>query len=193
MIDQILLRLKNHAWNSTWREGEDLARDNIKADATLQDHHVAWELLKEAAKVSRLTYPSPPRTGYPITSSLPAAPDDVSQWQILSAYLRGEIDSLPSVETKPSRPTSRQIDRAELILYLWHNYSLARKGDRSRIKRAVYMKANGVRTIRIASITGLTTKQIRSAQVEACEDIVDRIFKYLGKTVDRSFFNPHSL
>lgn len=188
MIDQILLRLKNHAWDKTWRDGEDLARDNIKADATLREHHVAWELLKEAAKVSRLTYPAPPRTGFPSTSSLPDAPDDITQWQLLSAYLRGDIESLPSSETKPSRPTSVQIDRAELILYLWHRYSLARKGDRSRIKRAVYMKANGVRTLRIANITGLTTKQIRTAQVEASEDIVDQIFKYTRKSVDRTFY-----
>ena len=193
MIDQILLRLKNHTWDSTWRDGEDLARDNIKADATLKDHHVAWELLKEAAKVSRLTYPAPPRTGFPSTSSLPDAPDDITQWQLLSAYLRGEIESLPSSQTKPSRPTSVQIDRAELILYLWHHYSLRRKGDRSRIKRAIYMKANGVRTLRIANITGLTTKQIRTAQVEACEDIVEQINKYNRKMVDRAFLNPHPL
>jgi len=188
MIDQISLRLKNHAWNSTWRDGEDLARDNIKADATLQNYHVAWELLKDAAKVSRLTYRAPPRTGFPSTSSLPAASDDVTQWQLLSAYLRGEIESLPSSQGKPSQPSSLQIDRAELILYLWHNYSLARKGDRSRIKRAVYMKANGVRTSRIADITGLTTRQIRSAQVEASEDMVEQIFRYSRKNVDRAFF-----
>lgn len=187
MIDQILLRLKNHAWNKTWRDGEDLARDNIKSDATLRNHHVAWELLKEAAKVSRLTYRAPPRTGFPGKSSLPDAPDDVTQWQLLSAYLRGEIESLPSSQTRPSRPTSVQIDRAELVLYLWHHHALRRKGDRSRIKRAVYMKANGVRTMRIASVTGLTTKQIRTAQVEASEDIVDQIFRYTRKSVDRSF------
>jgi hypothetical protein len=172
MIDQILLRLKNHAWDSTWRDGEDLARDNIKADATLKEHHVTWELLKEAAKVS---------------------PDDVTQWQLLSAYLRGEIESLPSSQTKPSRPTSVQIDRAELILYLWHHYSLRRKGDKSRIKRAVYMKANGVKTIKIANITGLTTKQIRTAQVEACEDIAEQILRLNTKMVDRAFLNPQTL
>ena len=193
MIDQILLRLKNHPWTNTWRDGEELARDNIKADATLKEHHVAWELLKEAARVSRLTYRAPPRTGFPSTSSLPDAPDDVTQWQLLSAYLRGEIESLPSSQTKPSRPSSVQIDRAELILYLWHTYSLRRKGDRSRIKRAVYMKANGVRTIQIANITGLTTKQIRTAQVEACEDIVEQINRYETKMVDRSFLNHQTL
>ena len=193
MIDQILLRLKNHAWDSTWRDGEDLARDNIKADATLKEHHVTWELLKEAAKVSRLTYPAPPRTGFPSTSSLPDSPDDVTQWQLLSAYLRGEIESLPSSQTKPSRPTSVQIDRAELILYLWHHYSLRRKGDKSRIKRAVYMKANGVKTIKIANITGLTTKQIRTAQVEACEDIAEQILRLNTKMVDRAFLNPQTL
>ncbi|MBQ59112.1 MAG: hypothetical protein CMA66_01025 [Euryarchaeota archaeon] len=188
MIDQIILKIKNHNWHKTLRDGEQLALDNKKADAVLRDHHIAWELLKEAAKVSRLTYPAPPRTGFPSTSSLPDAPDDVTQWQLMSAYLRGDIESLPSSETKASRPSSEQIDRSELILYLWHHYALIRKGDRSRIKRAVYLKANGVKTQRIGAITGLTTKQILSAQTEAGQDIIDHIFTYSHKTVDLSFF-----
>jgi len=193
MIDQITLKIKNHNWHKTLRDGEQLALDNKKADAVLKDHHIAWELLKEAAKVSRLTYPAPPRTGFPSTSSLPDAPDDVTQWQLMSAYLRGDIESLPSSETKASRPSSEQIDRSELILYLWHHYALMRLGDRSRIKRAVYLKANGVKTQRIGAITGLTTKQILSAQTEAGNDIIEQIYYYTMSGVDRSFFSPQTL
>ena len=188
MIDQITLKIKNHNWNKTLRDGETLALDNKKADAVLKDHHIAWELLKEAAKVSRLTYSAPPRTGFPSTSSLPDAPDDVTQWQLMSAYLRGDIESLPSSQTKDSRPSSEQIDRSELILYFWHHHALIRKGDRSRIKRAVYLKANGVKTQRIGAVTGLTTKQILSAQTEAAEDIIQHIYRYTKSGVDLSFF-----
>ena len=188
MKNQILLKIKNHNWQKTLRDGETLALDNKKADAVLRDHHIAWELLKEAAKVSRLTYSAPPRTGFPSTSSLPDAPDDVTQWQLMSAYLKGDIESLPSSQTKASRPSSEQIDRSELILYLWHHYALIRKGDRSRIKRAVYLKANGVKTQKIGAITGLTTRQILSAQTEASHDIMERILSYNYKTVDLSFF-----
>lgn len=193
MIDQIILKIKNHNWQKTLKDAETLALDNKKADAVLRDHHLAWELLKEAAKVSRLTYPAPPRTGFPSTSSLPDAPDDITQWQLMSAYLKGDIESLPSSQTKASRPSSEQIDRSELILYLWHHYALMRLGDRSRIKRAVYLKANGVKTQRIGAITGLTTKQILTAQTEAGQDIIEQIFKFAQRRVDRSFFSPHAI
>jgi len=188
MIDQIILKIKNHDWQKTLRDGEALALDNKKADAVLRDHHIAWELLKEAAKVSRLTYSAPPRTGFPSTSSLPDAPDDVTQWQLMSAYLKGDIESLPSSQTKASRPTSEQIDRSELILYFWHHHALIRKGDRSRIKRAVYLKANGVKIQKISGITGLTTKQILRAQTEAGQDIIEHIDRYTKSGVDLSFF-----
>ena len=183
----IEIRLRNHDWSKTLRDAEDLAKDNKKADAALRDHHLGFELLREAAHVSRIAYPAPPRSGWPTTSSLPDAPDDVTQWQLMSAYLKGDLESLPSSETKPSRPSAEQIDRAELVLHLWHNYALVRKGDRSRIKKAVYLKACGLNTQKIASITGLTVRQIRSAQVEAAQDIVGQIDKYTKFCVDMSF------
>ena len=59
------------------------------------------------------------------------APDDVTQWQLLLAYLKGELETLPSSDMKPSRPSAEQIDRADLILHLWHHHALARKGERA--------------------------------------------------------------
>jgi len=92
----IQIRLVNHDWPRTLREAEQLALDNIKADAKVSDKHIGWELLREAARVSRISYPAPPRTGFPTSSSLPDAPDDVTQWQLLSAYLKGDLEMLPS-------------------------------------------------------------------------------------------------
>ena len=183
----IQIRLKNHDWSKTLRDAENAAKDNKKADATLKDHHIGWELLREAAHVSRMAYPAPPRSGWPTTSSLPDAPDDITMWQLMSAYLKGDLESLPSSETKPSRPSAEQIDRAEVVLHLWHHHALIRKGDKSRIKSAVYLKALGLNTLKIAGITGLTVRQIRSAQVEAAQDIVDQINKYTKFCVDMSF------
>ena len=187
MKTSIEIRIRNHDWTRTIRDAEDTAKDNKKSDAVLKDHHIGWELIREAAHVSRIAYPAPPRSGWPTTSSLPDAPDDVTQWQLMAAYLKGDLESLPSSETKPSRPSAEQIDRAEVILHLWHHYALARKGDRSRIKRAVYLKALGLNTLKIAGITGLTVRQIRSAQVEAAQDIVSQIDKYTKFCVDMSF------
>ena len=50
----IQIRLKNHDWSKTLRDAESAAKDNKKADATLKDYHIGWELLREAAHVSKM-------------------------------------------------------------------------------------------------------------------------------------------
>ena len=181
MITSLSIRMQNHDWQRTLREAEQLALDNIKADAKVSAKHLGWELLLEAARVSRISYPAPPRTGFPTSSSLPDAPDDVTQWQLLSAYLKGELETLPSSDMKPSRPSAEQIDRADLILHLWHHHALARVGDKSRLKRGVYLKANGMHPQKIAHILGINSRQLKRAQDEASLDIVyeiEKITKY---------------
>jgi len=181
MITSLSIRMQNHDWQRTLRAAEQLALDNIKADAKVSDKHIGWELLREAARVSRISYPAPPRTGFPTSSSLPDAPDDVTQWQLLSAYLKGELETLPSSDMKPSRPSAEQIDRADLILHLWHHHALARKGDKSRLKRGVYLKANGMHPQKISHILGINSRQLKRAQDEASLDIVyeiEKITKY---------------
>jgi len=177
----IQIRLANHDWPKTLRAAESAALDNIKADARLSDKHIGWQLIRDAAHVSRISFPAPPRTGFPSSSSLPDAPDDITQWQLLSAYLKGDLESLPSADMKPSRPSAEQIDRAELILHLWHHNALARKGDKSRLKRAVYLKASGMHPQKIAHVIGVNTRQLKRAQDEAALDIVyeiEKITKY---------------
>ena len=181
MITSLTIRMQNHDWPRTLREAEQLALDNIKADAKVSAKHLGWELLREAARVSRISYPAPPRTGFPTSSSLPDAPDDVTQWQLLSAYLKGELETLPSSDMKPSRPSAEQIDRADLILHLWHHHALARVGDKSRLKRGVYLKANGMHPQKISHILGINSRQLKRAQDEASLDIVyeiEKITKY---------------
>ena len=177
MSHPIQIRMRNHDWRRTLQDAETIAKDSIKADAVLNDKHIGWALLKEAARVSRISYPAPPRTGFPTSSSLPDAPDTVSQWQLLSAYLRGELETLPSKEMKPSRPSAEQIDRADLILHLWHHHALARVGDKSRLKRGVYLKANGMHPQKISHILGINSRQLKRAQDEASLDIVYEIEK----------------
>jgi len=168
----IQIRLVNHDWPRTLREAEQLALDNIKADAKVSEAYWMGALLREAARVSRISYPAPPRTGFPTSSSLPDAPDDVTQWQLLSAYLKGDLEMLPSSDMKPSRPSAEQIDRADLILHLWHHHALSRKGDKSRLKRGVYLKANGMHPQKISHILGINSRQLKRAQDEASLDIV---------------------
>ena len=87
----------------------------------------------------------PPRLGFPAKSALPDGLDEVTVWQMVRAYLKGEIENLPSSDTKPPRPTAQQVSRAEVILELWHHVALMDRGDHKRLKRGVYLKASGMR------------------------------------------------
>ena len=94
---------------------------------------------------------------------------------MVSAYLRGEIENLPSTETKAPRPTAKQVTRAEVILELWHHVALADKGDRKRLKQAVYLKASGMRPRAVRDKTGLNYQQLWRAQKDACFDVWEKI------------------
>ena len=107
----------------------------------------------------------------PKLSALPDGADEVTVWQMVSAYLRGEVENLPSSDTKAPRPTAKQITRAEVVLELWHKVALNDKGDRKRLKRAVYLKASGMRPRAVRSKTGLNYQQLWKAQKDACSDL----------------------
>ena len=136
-----------------------------------------WELLKEAATVSRIAYSSPPRLGLPAKSALPDGVDEVTVWQMIRAYLRGEVENIPPSDTKAPRPTAKQITRAEVMLELWHKVALNDKGDRKRLKRAVYLKASGMRPRVVRTKTGLNYQQLWKAQKDACSDLREVILQ----------------
>ena len=181
MTDAMLRRLANHDWNRTLRFAHDRAIDDLRLNADLKDHHMGFALLKHAATVSRIAYPAPPRSSMPTSSMMPDSADDVTQWQLISAYLKGSLTSMPDIPNRPPRPTARDVDMTDLILYIWHNECLMRKGDRSRLKRAVYLKANGVRPEVIRRLSGLPTARLLRAQVEACEDMISAIERFKRK------------
>ena len=57
----------------------------------------------------------------------------------------------------------------------------SRKGDKSRLKRGVYLKANGMHPQKISHILGINSRQLKRAQDEASLDIVyeiEKITKY---------------
>ena len=67
--------------------------------------------------------------------------------------------------------------RAEVILELWHNVALVGKGDRKRLKRAVYLKASGMRPRAVRDKTGLNYQQLWRAQKDACFDVWEKILQ----------------
>ena len=99
----------------------------------------------------------------------------VKDWAL--RYLKGEIENLPSDETKAPRPSAKQITRAEVMLELWHHVALIEKGDRKRLKRAVYLKASGMRPRAVQELTGLNYQQIWKAQQDACSDVWEKIMQ----------------
>lgn len=158
-------------WGRAIRHGETLAVENTRSDVKLDATHVMWELLREAARVSSLAYPAPPRAGYPVKSSMPDAPGEFTEWQRMAAYLRGEIDDAKDVQSRPARPSAEQITRAEAVLDIWHRHALRRKGDAPRIKKAVYLKACGVKDGNVRAVTGMTRQALQRAKVEAMRDM----------------------
>ena len=56
LTDKKLIRLRNHDWHSTIRDGTRAAEQNAKQGVTIDHTHIVWELLREAAFVSRAAY-----------------------------------------------------------------------------------------------------------------------------------------
>lgn len=177
LTDEKLKRLCAHDWRSTIQAGADAAHEKVRKGSRVDGTHIAWELLRDAVSVSRIAYTAPPRSGFPQKSALPDGVDEVTAWQLVSAYLKGEIENLPSCETKAPRPTAQQITRAEAILELWHHVALMEKGDRDRLKKAIYLKASGMRPRAVRDRTGLNYQQLWNAQKQACSDIWEKILQ----------------
>ena len=54
--DDILTRMLGHDWRTTVREGTQMAQQNAKRGIVVDTTRIVWELLKEAAAVSRIAY-----------------------------------------------------------------------------------------------------------------------------------------
>ncbi len=160
-----------HNWAATIKAGAEMAAEQTRSDVEVRETHVIWALLKEAASVSARAYTAPPRTGFPTTSTMPDAVDDVSQWQMMMAYIQGQIEEAPADMSRPPLPSAEQISRAEIILHIWHHHALKRKGERSKIKKAVYMKACGVADRKVRGVTGYSKQAISRAKDEAMHDM----------------------
>jgi len=158
-------------WTRAIRAGEIMAVENARRDANLGVEHVMWELLREAADVSQRAYSGLPRLGYPEKSAMPDAPPEVTTWQMMAAYLRGEVEEMPTDTSTKPRPSMEQVSRSEAVLDVWHWHALKRKGQGSRIKHAVYLKACGVPDRKVRAVTGMTRQAIHAAKVEAMQDM----------------------
>lgn len=167
--------IHEHNWRRTLNAGMQMAVENARKDTTLSAVHVMWELLCEAAKTSQIAYTAPPRTGYPTKAIMPDAPADVTQWQLISAYINGQLDEMPTDDSRPPIPSSEQVSRAEVVLELWHKHALRNQGQKSKIKKAVYLKACGVPDRKITGLVGASRQTILTARNRAMQEMWDVI------------------
>jgi len=76
---------------------------------------------------------------------------------------------------KSTTPNGAADHAAEMILELWHHVALMEKGDRDRLKKAIYLKASDMRPRAIRDRLGLNYQQLWNAQKQACSDIWEKI------------------
>lgn len=157
-------------WGKTLRHGEVAAVDAARADQHVGPEDVIWALFREACQVSK-SYAGPPRLGYPGKSSLPEPPEEITAWQRMAAYLRGEVDEIPESDISAPRPTAAQISRADHVLAIWHGHALARKGDRKKLRKAVYALACGLPYRAIRDRTGIARASLYRAKDQAMADM----------------------
>jgi len=158
-------------WQRAFRAGADLARDDRRLGDTPEA--IMWVLLRDAFRVSRF-FAGTPYLGYPSKSSMPEAPDEITVWQQISAYLRGEVDELPEYEPSPVRPSAEECTRADHVLRLFHSVTSA-WGTNSTRRKSVAALAMGMRKRTVTSRYGLTRRQIDLARDAALRGMVAKL------------------
>lgn len=165
-------------WSKAVRAGVELAKDQVRRDRVIGERDVMWALLCEAAQTSSLAFKGTPRLGFPSKSAMPDAPDEISYWAQLTAYLQGQVEDMPVEASRPPQPTAEQVSRAHVILDVWHAHALKDIGNWRRTKKAVYLKACGVKDRKVRSVTGMTKQQISKAKLRAMDEMLYAIRTY---------------
>lgn len=171
--DPVLARID---WNRAINIGYDMAIENCRSDTEIGDAQAMWELLREAAQVSAQVYKAPPRTGYPTKANMPDYIGEASDW----SYMLAEFKAGGGAPNTRPTPSPEQIDRAEVVLYLWHRYAIADKGDWSRMRKAVMSKAIGVRDVKVRAVTGMSKQAIHRAKMDAMRDMLEPLRRWIG-------------
>lgn len=158
-------------WTRAWQRGCDMALEQSRRGDEITELSVMWALMCEAAKVSKFMA-NPPRAGFPAKSAMPDAPDDVTIWHKMSAYLNGTLEEMPETEMRPPTPSAEEVTRAEMVIELWHKVALRDMGDWRRMRKAVYLKACGIPDRKVRSVTGYSRQRIHKAKNDAMREMV---------------------
>ena len=70
-----LARLKYYDWRTTVRDGRQLTEQIVKTCVVVDNSHIGWKQLREAATVSRIADSAPTCLGFPAKSAVPDGVD----------------------------------------------------------------------------------------------------------------------
>ncbi len=145
-------------WEKAMRAGAELARDDARYGKGQEAQ--MWALLRDAFRVARF-YAAPPRMGYPVKSSFPEAPDEISVWHKVAAYVRGEVGELPEFDPAPIPPSAEEMTRSDHVLRAFHSVVSQWQGSRGAHRRqALSMWASGARKAQVIHRFGLSSHQM---------------------------------
>jgi len=105
---------------------------------------------------------------------MPEAPDEITVWQKINAYIKGEVQELPEYEPSPIRPSAEECTRADHVLRLFHAVT-SEWGTNSARRRSVAALAMGLRRDAVIRRYGLTRRQIDVARERALREMVRKI------------------
>lgn len=159
-------------WRAALIHGVTLAAENHRAYDAPEAWTAMWELMCEAARVSR-SFDGPPRSGYPDRGAWPEVADEITPWQRQMAYLRGDLDEVQLDEPTPPAPTSAEVTRAEAVLDLWHRYALWRGGHPHPCKRHIYRLAEGASLGAVMRMSGLRRPEVLDMRTRAARQMLD--------------------
>lgn len=158
-------------WRAAILHGCQMAGENWREYDGPEPWTAGWELLVEAARISR-SFEAPPRSGYPERGSWPETPDEVTPWQRQMAYLRGEVDEVEQDDPPPPAPTAAEVTRAEAVLDLFHRHALMRGQYPHPCKRHIYRLANGAPLGVVMRLSGMKRHEVLAMRRRAAEEIL---------------------
>lgn len=157
-------------WDRAWRYGRSIAGDYHRSTTTIGDHEIMWALLCDAAAVAE-TFPAASGRGYPQKSAWPDFPDQVTAWQLMAAYVRGEVEEMPEADPPKIQPSAEDISRTWAVLDLWH--SAVTLGVKR--KRAVFLAACRKRPRLIQRIAGVGAQELKNAKRRSVDEMLKRL------------------
>ena len=169
-IDKQAAYTKPFDWRPALLLGVEMAAENNRLYHEPEAWQAMWELLCDAARVSKASE-GPPRSDYPETT-WPDAPDEITPWQRQMAYLRGDLDEVPEDEPLPPTPTAAEVTRADAVLDLWHRYALWRGSYPHPCKRYIYRMAEGAPLGEVSRISGLPRHEVIAMRRRAAMEML---------------------